>query len=224
MRTLQHRLVTDTRYILLGLPMAIMSFSIVVAGVSAGLGAAVAFIGLPVLAATAVLARNLADVERVALPGVLGHPVARPRYAPAPPGAGWFRRLMNPVVNGQAWLDLLHAIVAFPFALASFVLTTVWWAGAVAGLTFPLYGWIIARIPGVEMGFPEWLGLPDGELLYTVVTTGAGLAFALTLVPVVRLAALLKAGVAQAMLTQAVQPEPAPATSIYAGSAWPAAR
>ncbi|WP_188188192.1 sensor domain-containing protein [Nonomuraea sp. SYSU D8015] len=217
MRTLQ-RLLTDTRYVLLGLPMAVMSFSIVVVGVSAGLGAAVAFVGLPVLAATAALTRNLADVERVALPGVLGHPVARPRYAPAPAGAGWFRRLMNPILNGQAWLDLLHGIVAFPFALLSFVLTTVWWAGAVAGLTFPLYGWIIARIPGVELGWPEWLGLPDNDLAFVVVNTAAGLAFALTLVPVVRLAALLKAGVAQAMLTRAADPEPAP--SIYAETAW----
>ncbi|TMR91384.1 sensor domain-containing protein, partial [Nonomuraea basaltis] len=82
MRTLQRRLATDTRYVLLGLPMAVMSFAVVVIGVSAGLGGAVAFIGLPILAATAALARNLADVERLALPEVLGHPVARPRYAP----------------------------------------------------------------------------------------------------------------------------------------------
>lgn len=221
MKALQ-RLTADTRYVLLGLPMAVVSFAIVVAGISAGLGAAVVFIGLPILAATAALARNFADVERVALPDVLGCPLARPRYAPAPAGAGWFRRLMNPLLNGQAWLDLLYAIVAFPFAVASFVLVTVWWAGAIAGLAFPLYGWIIARIPGVELGWPEWVGLPDNDLLFVIFNTAVGLVFTVTLVPVVRLAALLKAGVAQAMLTRAVRPEPA--SSIYADPSWLASR
>jgi Putative sensor len=210
MTTLQHRLITDTRYVLLGLPMAVMSFVIVVAGISVGLGAAVAFAGLPVLAAAATLARNFADTERLALPGVLGHRIPRPRYTPAPVGAGWFRRLMNPLLNGQACLDLLYGIVAFPFALVSFILTVVWWAGAVAGLTFPLYGWIIVRIPGFEPGVLEWLGLGDSDLLYIVLNTGLGVAFALTLVPVVRLAALLKAGVSQALLTGMAVADPAP--------------
>ncbi|MFD2350909.1 sensor domain-containing protein [Nonomuraea ferruginea] len=35
---------------------------------------------------------------------------------------------MNPLTSGQSWLDLLHAIVNFPLALVSFVLTTVFWA------------------------------------------------------------------------------------------------
>ncbi|MEQ4721944.1 sensor domain-containing protein [Nonomuraea sp. B19D2] len=187
---------------MLGLPLAVASFTTTVAGVSAGLGSAVAFVGLPVLAATAAASRHLADLERVALPGVLGHPVARPSYAPAPEGAGWFRRAMNPLTSGQAWMDLLYGIIALPFSLAAFVLTAVWWAGAVAGLTFPIYGWAIARIPGAGEGL-QWLGLPDTPTMFVVVTTAVGALFALTLVPVVRIAALLKASVAQVLLTRA---------------------
>ncbi|MGN9844340.1 sensor domain-containing protein [Nonomuraea sp. H19] len=208
MRALQHRLGTDTRYTLLGLPTAVASFAVTVTGVSAGLGSAVAFIGLPVLAATAAASRHLADLERVALPGVLGHHVDRPSYPPAPEGAGWFRRVMNPLTSGQAWMDLLYGIIAFPFSLAAFVLTAVWWAGAIAGLTFPIYGWAIAAIPGVEHGLPEWLGLGDSDVMFVVVNAAVGALFALTLVPVVRIAALLKASVAQAMLTRAAFPEP----------------
>src|SRR5690242_535098 len=114
MTTLQRRLATDTRYTLLGLPLSLASFGVTVVGVSAGLGGAVAFVGLPVLAATAAASRHLADLERVALPGVLGHPVARPPYTSAPEGAGWLRRTMNPLASGQAWMDLLHGIIAFP--------------------------------------------------------------------------------------------------------------
>ncbi|MFI6735756.1 sensor domain-containing protein [Nonomuraea sp. NPDC050451] len=209
MRTLQRRLATDTRYTLLGLPLALISFGVTVVGVSAGLGGAVAFVGLPVLAATAAASRHLADLERVALPGVLGHPVARPPYATAPEGAGWFRRMMNPLAGGQAWMDLLHGIIAFPFALASFVLTATWWVGAVAGLTFPIYGWAIARIPGVGDGLPEWLAFYGDPTGFVIVNTVAGALFALTLLPVARMAALLKAGVAQTMLTRAAYPRPA---------------
>ncbi|MEV1173727.1 sensor domain-containing protein [Nonomuraea sp. NPDC049784] len=206
MRTLQ-RLTTDTRYVLLGLPLAVASFTVTVAGVSAGLGAAVVFVGLPVLAATAAASKHLADLERVALPDVLGHPVARPPYTPAPEGAGWFRRAMNPLTSGQAWMDLLYGIIAFPFSLAAFVLTAVWWTGAVAGLAFPIYGWAIARIPGVGHGLPEWLGFAGSPTMFVIVNTAVGALFALTLLPVVRIAALLKASVAQVLLTRAAYPE-----------------
>ncbi|MFB4275958.1 MULTISPECIES: sensor domain-containing protein [unclassified Nonomuraea] len=203
MRTLRRRLATDTRYTLLGLPTAVAHFTVVVAGVSAGLGSAVAFVGLPILAGTALMARNLADFERVALPDVLDRPVARPHYGTTPAGAGWFRRVMNPLTSGQAWLDLLHGIVAFPIALAAAVVTAVWWAGAIAGLTFPIYGWVLARIPEVDGGWPALLGLGDGDLAFVGFNTLVGVLFALTLVPVVRGAALIKASVAQAMLTRA---------------------
>ncbi|MFC4111014.1 sensor domain-containing protein [Nonomuraea zeae] len=221
MRPLQ-RLATDTRYVLIGFPAAVVMFATVVTGVAAGLGSAVAFVGLPILAATAALARNLADIERVMLPGVLGHPVARPQYAAAPEGAGALRRLLNPLTSGQAAADLLYGIIAFPFAIASFVLVTVWWAGAIAGLTFPIYGWRIAAIPGSEVSLPGWLGLGHSDLAFVGFYTVAGVLFALTLPAVVRIAALLKASVAQVMLTRAAYPAPAP--SPYAEAAWSASR
>ncbi|WP_431914998.1 sensor domain-containing protein [Nonomuraea jabiensis] len=211
MTSLQRRLATDTRYTLLGLPLSLASFGVTVVGVSAGLGGAVAFVGLPVLAATAAASRHLADLERVALPDVLGHPVARPPYTPVPEGAGWFRRMMNPLASGQAMMDLLHGIIAFPFALVSFVLTATWWLGAVAGLTFPIYGWAVDRIPGVGDGLPEWLAFYGDPTAFVIVNTVAGALFALTLVPVARIAALLKGGIAQTMLTRAAYPESAAA-------------
>ncbi|GAA2211958.1 hypothetical protein GCM10009850_074190 [Nonomuraea monospora] len=203
---LWHRLATDTRYTLLGLPAALLHFAVVVAGVSAGLGTAVVFIGLPILAATAAAARNLADFERVALPGVLGRDVARPPYPAAPAWAGWFRRTMNPLANGQAALDLLYGVIAFPISLAASVVAAVWWTGALAGLTFPLYGWVIAALPGLDLTLPELLGLGGGDTTFVVLNTAIGVVFALTLVPVVRGAALVKASLAQAMLTRAPAP------------------
>ncbi|MGW2160255.1 sensor domain-containing protein [Nonomuraea sp. NPDC001699] len=224
MTSLRHRVAADTRYVLLGLPMATASFTLAVAGVSAGLGAAVAFVGLPVLAATAASARHFADLERAALPGVLGHPVSRPRYAQTPAGAGLFRRMMNPLASGQAALDLLHAIITFPVSLAAAVVSAVWWAGAVLGLTFPVYGWAIAAIPGVDGGLPALLGLGTGTVPFVVFNTAVGLLFALTLVPVLRSAALVKASVSQALLTRAHVPSLGSPSLETASAAWVTAR
>ncbi|SEG90496.1 Putative sensor [Nonomuraea solani] len=202
MKPLQ-RLATDSRYTLLGLPMAAVSFAISLGGLCAGLGSAVAFVGLPILAGTAAVARNLADFERVSLPEVLGRPVARPPYPPAPAGAGWFRRMMNPLATGQGWVDVLYGIVSFPISLVAGVIALVWWGGAIAGLTFPLYGWILASLPGVDGGWPAMLGIGGGDAMFVGANTVAGVLFALTLLPVVRGAALVKANLAQAMLTRA---------------------
>ncbi|WP_219460291.1 sensor domain-containing protein [Nonomuraea rhizosphaerae] len=215
MTSLRHRIATDTRYVLLGLPTAVIAFVLVVTGISAGAGSLVAFVGLPVLAATAAMARNFADVERVLLPEVLGRRLARPRYPQAPDGAGRLRRAVNPLAGGQAWLDLLHAIIAFPVAIAAFVVTATWWAGAIAGLTFPLYGWMIAGIPDFHGGLPELLGLSNDTTTFVVFNTVLGVLFALTLVPVVRGAALIKANLAQALLTRPVYDEYPARTSVY---------
>ena len=205
MTNLRHRIAADSRYTLTGFPTAVTCFALTVAGVAAGIGSMVAFVGFPVLAGTAAMARRFADAERAALPGVLGHAVARPDYPRAPAGAGWFRRLINPLANGQAWMDLLHGIVNFPFALFSFVVTVVWWSVALAGLAFPVYGWwLIAHVPNFDGGLPALLGFGDGAAVIMIFNTAVGALFALTLAPVLRIVALVKANLAQALLTRPV--------------------
>ncbi|GAA0943792.1 sensor domain-containing protein [Nonomuraea longicatena] len=211
--TLLQRTVADTRYVMTGFMTTVVGFVLVVAGVAAGLGSAAVFVGLPILAMTALLARRLADTERGQLPEVLGRPVGRPEYAEAPIWAGWFRRTMTPLGTGQAVLDILHAIISLPFAIVSFVLTTVWWAGTIAGLTFPLYGWILADTVGVNASLPALLGLSDSPTMFVLFNTGLGLAFAATLMPMVRIAALVRATLAQSLLTRPARKE---AASVYA--------
>ncbi|MFC4056811.1 sensor histidine kinase [Planomonospora corallina] len=204
MRSLLRRIGTDTRYLLLGLPLSVIAFSLMVAGFSAGVGTVVVWVGVPILAATLMAARGFADLERRMLPEVLGRPVARPRYRPAPQGAGWFRRMVNPLVSGQSWLDLLHGILNLPIALVTFCVTATWWAGTIAGLTAPIYGWITASIPG-NTGLAELIGLGDSVVMEVVLNTVIGLLFAITLPAVVRGAALVQAGFGRAMLTSVAE-------------------
>ncbi|MEV0385335.1 sensor domain-containing protein [Nonomuraea sp. NPDC050643] len=200
MRSLLRRVLLDTRYTLVGLPTTLIGFVLMVAGFAAGVSTAVVWIGVPLLAGTLMLARGFADAERGWLSDVLKRPPVRPRYKPAPPGAGRFRRLINPLTSGQSWLDLLHGIVNLPFAVLAFVLTAVFWAIPLAGLLWPIYGLVTSRIPG-SVELPELLGLGDGYWITAIFYVVLGLIFAVLMPFTIRGAALLRAGLGRALLT-----------------------
>lgn len=200
MRSRMRRVLLDTRYTLVGFPTAVIGFVIMLAGFAAGLGTAIVWLGVPLLAGTLMAARGFADAERGWLADVLDRPPVRPRYKPAPPGAGRFRRIVNPLTSGQSWLDLLHGIINLPFAILSFVLTVVFWALPLVGLTYPVYGIITSRIPG-NVELPELLGLGDGYGVNSIFYVSLGLVFALIMPFVVRGSALVRAGLGRALLT-----------------------
>ncbi|MGW2153853.1 sensor histidine kinase [Nonomuraea sp. NPDC001699] len=200
MRSLMRRVLLDTRYTLVGFPTAVIGFVIMIAGFAAGVGTAVVWIGVPLLAGTLLVARGFADAERGWLSDVLKRPPVRPRYRPAPEGAGRFRRIVNPLTNGQSWLDLLHGVLNFPFAVLAFVLTVVFWAIPILGLTYPLYGLITSRIPG-NMELPQLLGIGTGYAVNTIFYVSLGLVFAFIMPFMVRGAALVRAGLGRALLT-----------------------
>ncbi|GIH92843.1 sensor histidine kinase [Planobispora siamensis] len=200
MRSLLRRIGIDTRYMIISFPLAVIAFCLMVAGFSAGVGTLIVWIGVPILGATLMLARGFADLERRMLPEVLGRPVARPRYRPAPQGAGFFRRMINPMTSGQSWLDMLYGIVNFPVAIVTFCLTVTWWAGTLFGLGYPIYGWVLEAIPD-NNGLPELLGLGDSALIGVIFNTAIGVLFAITLPLVIRGAALVQSGLSRAMLT-----------------------
>ncbi|MFC5832754.1 sensor histidine kinase [Nonomuraea insulae] len=200
MRSLTRRVLLDTRYTLVGFPTTVIGFVLMVAGFAGGLATTVAWIGIPLLAGTLLVARGFADAERGWLSDVLRRPPVRPRYRPVPPGAGRFRRLINPLTSGQSWLDLLHGILNLPFAIISFVLTVVFWAIPLAGLTWPLYGIFLLRIPG-NTELPELLGLGDSYGVGVVFYVGLGLVFTMLMPFAIRGAALIRAVLGRALLT-----------------------
>ncbi|MGY1820883.1 sensor histidine kinase [Geodermatophilus sp. SYSU D00079] len=200
-RGVLRQLGVDTAYSLVAFPVAIAAFVLVVTGLAAGAGLLVVWVGVAVLAATLVAARGLAAVERAWLPGVLDRPLPRPGYRTAEGRA--VRRLTTPLRDPQCWLDALHALLRFPFAILSFVVTVTSWAGALGGLTYGLWDWSLpdaSRDPG-NTDLLELLGFESTSgrriLLYTTV----GLLFAVVLPFAVRGAALLQAQLGRALLT-----------------------
>ncbi|WP_433344827.1 sensor histidine kinase [Micromonospora sp. CA-111912] len=194
------QLLHDSNYVLLGLPLALASFVVLLVGLALGLGLVVTVIGLPVLAGTLYVARGLADIERLRLTAVLGQARIRPDYRQPEPGAGAWRRIFMPIRDAQSWLDLAHGILKLIVSLLTFVVTVVWWAGTLLGCLYWAYDWALPQGPD-NQGLNELLGLGDSPAARIGLNTAIGVFFLITLPMVVRGCARLQAGFARALLT-----------------------
>lgn len=200
-RSIPRQLFVDSGYVVLGLPLGVASFVVLLAGLSAGIGLMVTVIGLPILSGTLYAARGLADIERLRLPTVLRQPRVRPRYRVPEAGANAWRRIFLPMRDAQSWLDLAHGLLRLILALTTFVVTVVWWGIALAGSLYWAYDWALPRPSDGDQDLAQLLGLGDSTTARIGLNTAVGLFFLITLPIVVRGCALFQAGFARALLT-----------------------
>ncbi|GAB3713353.1 sensor domain-containing protein [Nocardiopsis nanhaiensis] len=193
------RLARDTRYLLLGFPLAVISFALVLPGLAAGIGTSVIFVGLILLSGTLVMARGLAHVDRIRLSDLYRRPVVRLPYRAAPAAAGPVRRLLNPLTCSRSWLDALHALLRFPVSAVAFLVAVLWWALTLGGLLYPLWGWSLYLVPGyTDVGS---FILPESPALATLaVYMVGGALFGLTLPLVLRGLAQAESTLVRALL------------------------
>jgi signal transduction histidine kinase len=195
----------DTGYLLVGFPLAVISFVVIVTGISVGVSMFF-ILGLPLLVATLYAARGFAELERVRIRPVLHAPVARPRYRQAPAGASTMRRLIAPVIDGQYWLDLLHGLIVFAISTVTFTVMVVWWSFAVSGSLYWVYGWFTPRGGNVGVEFrgrqlAEVIGMGGSTLARVVLYTSMGFFFLGTLPLTLRGLALAQAHLGRVMLS-----------------------
>jgi signal transduction histidine kinase len=189
----------DTVYVFLGFPLGLLAVVLSMTGFWLGLGLSLIWIGVPLLVGVMLLVRGLATVERARIAPVIGRRMPHPYYK-RPSGPGFWAQVRAPLTDGQSWLDLLHAMFRFIPSTIAFAFILTWWAGALGGLTFPLWDWSIPRGPD-NVDLPELIGLGDAAPTRTIFYLAAGAFFALTLYPVVRGAALLEASFARMLLS-----------------------
>jgi signal transduction histidine kinase len=201
----------DSAYVLVGLPLAGMTFLLVLAGLAASAILLPLFLlGVPVLVGTAYLARGFAEAERARLAPVLHRPRVGVYYRRARPDANPLRRLLTPFTEVQYWLDLVHALVRAPVNLVTGTVVVTWWAVTLGGLTYALWDWALPQDPGApdppglivinDVPLVEVFGLANTFVNRVLVATAIGAGFAITLPFVVRLCALLEAWLAHALL------------------------
>ncbi|MEU8438624.1 sensor domain-containing protein [Streptomyces sp. NPDC029216] len=178
---LEGRVWRELLYLLVGLPLSTLYFALAVAGVSAGAGLLVTFVGVPVLAGVLAMCRGFGYVERARVRGLLRVPVA----GPAPVRAA--RRGVLPAMgallkSGSAWRHVLYSVVHFPWAVFSFCVALTLWSYGWSMLLYPLWFWVFPA-------FTDRSGLQlfqNGDYTFTLdsplaIAAASGLGLVLTL-------------------------------------------
>jgi len=186
------RAADDSVFVFSGFLLGLAGFVVSVAGVSAGLGLLVVWLGLPVLAGTVLAARGLAHIQRDQLRRRHGLQAPTPVYLDAQGGV--MRRILTPLRDPQSWLDLAWAFVAFVTGLVAFVVSVSWAAVALGGLTYWLWE---GALPSDDEGLMDLLGWGWSD---SVVNLVLGVVALVTLPWVLRLCAGIHAGVADVLL------------------------
>ncbi|MEU9098134.1 sensor domain-containing protein [Streptomyces sp. NPDC048361] len=148
-------------HLLADLPMAIFGFVYVVVMVVLGLGLSVTVIGLPLLAAGLLGARQLGKAERARARGLLGVRVEEPTPIPAGPSrhGGFFPWLWTSLRDPVAWRNVLYEFVRLPWGILTFTVTLVSLIVA-----WPVLGFITRGLANVDRMMVRALLSPSDSL------------------------------------------------------------
>jgi len=138
-------------YLLLGLPLGIVSFVFVVTGLALGLGLTVTLLGIPVLVATLLGVRALAGFERQLAATLLDAPMPRHIRSPHHSNGFWLQRLGELLAERRTYAELGFLLLRLPMGIADFVV-------AVTILTLALGAFVqpILITAGIPTEFGSW--------------------------------------------------------------------
>jgi len=129
-------------YLLLDLPFGIAWFTILIVGLSVGVGlVVVALVGLVILAATVFAGRLIGIVERARAKALLGLDVPPPAAREKPQGVWATMRVF--LADQPGWKGVGYGLLMLPVGIANFTVVVTLWSVALFGVTFPLWGWAI---------------------------------------------------------------------------------
>ncbi|WP_328620579.1 sensor histidine kinase [Streptomyces sp. NBC_00354] len=138
-------------YLMLGLPLSVLYFSLAITGVSLGAGLLVTFLGVPVLAGVLAMCRGFGRVERARVRGLLGVDIAEPAPVRAKK-RGPLAAMGALLKSGSAWRHALYSVIHLPWAIFAFTVALVFWAYGWAFLLYPVWFWVFPA-------YTDWPGL-----------------------------------------------------------------
>src|SRR3982074_484198 len=121
---------TDSRtylrilYLLLTFPLGTLSFTVIVPGLSVGLGLALVMVGFLVLILTLLMWLVFARIERELAIHLLGAHI-RPMFVPDPTTVSMRQRLLRTLRDPVTWKSLTYLLIEFPFGIFSFTVVVV---------------------------------------------------------------------------------------------------
>jgi signal transduction histidine kinase len=139
----------ETVHLLLDLVVGTVAFTVLVTGFATGLGLAITFLGLPLLALTLLAARGGAWLERHRARLLLDLDLPDP--PPLPHAGSFLGKIFAPFRDGTAWRAVVYLFVLFPLGIFTFVVAVTWWATALFLLTQPIWAWSLPH-GGMQFG------------------------------------------------------------------------
>ena len=192
------RTYTALVWLLLGLPLGILWFTVVVTGLALGVGLAITVLGLPVLVLTLLLVRGIASVERALAESLAAAPMPRRPPEPEARGVLW-SRLRALVARRRTWRELAYVLLRLPLGALDFSVAVGVVALALGGFAEPV---LVAAGADNDIGSWHVDTVPEALLFVPV-----SLAFLLVAAGVIRGWTRISAGVATALLGKVEQPQ-----------------
>jgi signal transduction histidine kinase len=157
-------------HLLAGLVIGIVSFTVVVTGISLGIALLPVFlVGIAVLVAVIWLAGLFARAERARFAVLLGTEIPGPPPRPDEP-TGW-RRLNLLFLARSTWLPSVYALVRLPLSVIEAIVVSSVWGIGLALLTLPAYN---GALPGGSAHLGSF-ALNNAAWVALGVATGAAL-------------------------------------------------
>ncbi|GAA1730620.1 sensor histidine kinase [Streptomyces yatensis] len=155
----QARVWREFLYLVISLPMSILTFVYTITMLALGAGLLITFLGVPVLGAALAGCRALGVVERARARALLRLDVAEPE--PVLGGRGGRGGRRGPVAwvgallrSGTSWRHVIYALIHLPWALFSFTFA----------IAFTCYGWGFATYPLWRWVFPRYVDEPGLQI------------------------------------------------------------
>jgi hypothetical protein len=126
-----------TAYNLVGLAAGVVWFSVIVTGFALGAGLLVTLIGIPIVAATLVVARIGALTERWRASWIDCRRLPAPAK-PDPQTLSW-TGFTAQLLHAKSWTSALYLVALLPIGIATFTVAVTTWAYAAAALTMPFW-------------------------------------------------------------------------------------
>ncbi|WP_189212421.1 sensor domain-containing protein [Actinokineospora fastidiosa] len=121
-------------YLVMNLGVGIAGFVTLVTLFAVGLGTAIIWVGLPVLALAVLLCRGGAQVERARVYALLDTYIAAP-HSPLPETGRWKARFRD----GGTWRSLAYFLLLLPIGIVEFTMMVALWASSLGLLFLPVY-------------------------------------------------------------------------------------
>ncbi|WP_240606050.1 sensor histidine kinase [Planctomonas deserti] len=137
-------------FLLLALPLALVSFTVVLTLFSTGLSLLAVFVGVFLVIGALIVARAFGTLEMARLEWAGRPAISRPLWTRAGDAVGFWPALLRVLANGHYWLHLLHAIVVnFLVSLVTWTITFTWLTIGLSGTTYWIWD---AFVPDGDRG------------------------------------------------------------------------